>query len=77
MTPERTLTLLEIVDLSSKSPAYAHIMGAAHDALINSILIVLPEVTKPGTPEQPISPPPGPAPHMAPSRATLADTRRS
>jgi hypothetical protein len=72
MTPERTLTLLQIVDLSSKSPAYAHIMGVAHDALINSTLAVMPEVAKPGSPEQPISPPPSPTQQ----RANLADTRR-
>jgi hypothetical protein len=73
MTPERTLTLLQIVDLSSKSPAYSHIMGIAHDALVSSTLAVIPEVVKPGSPEHPVSPPPSPAPS---SRATLADTRR-
>ena len=79
MTPERTLVLLQIVESSAKSPAYAHIMGVAHDALVNSTLAVLPEVAKPGTPEHPVSPPPlSPTPHVASgTRPNIADTRRS
>jgi len=34
MKPKDVLTLLQIVDLSSKSPAYAGITGAAHAALV-------------------------------------------
>jgi hypothetical protein len=41
MKPQEILTLLEIIDLSSKSAAYAHITGAAHAALMNATLAVL------------------------------------
>jgi hypothetical protein len=43
MQPKEILTLLEIIDLSSKSTAYAHITGAAHAALMNATLTALPK----------------------------------
>jgi hypothetical protein len=41
MKPKDILTLLEIVDLSSQSPAYSAITGAAHKALIEAQLHVI------------------------------------
>jgi len=43
MKPKDILTLLQIIDLSSQSPVYAHITGAAHNALISATMPVLPE----------------------------------
>jgi len=43
MKPRDVLTLLEIIDLSSQSPTYAHITAAAHNALMSATMPVLPE----------------------------------
>ena len=68
MSPEKVLELLQIVDLSSKSAGYAHITNSAHTALINAQLVVLSHAS---APEHHSSPPPS-----APTRPTIADTRR-
>ena len=41
MSPKDVLVLLDIVEKSSKSPAYAHITGAAHDALLAAQLVAM------------------------------------
>jgi len=41
MSPKEILTLLQIIDLSSQSPTYGHITGAAHDALMHATMAVL------------------------------------
>ena len=41
MQPKDVLVLLDIVEKSSKSPAYAHITGAAHDALLAAQLVAM------------------------------------
>jgi hypothetical protein len=66
MSPEKVLELLQIVDLSSKSVGYAHITSSAHTALVNAQLVVLP-----AAPEHHLNPP-----SSAPTRPTMADTRR-
>ena len=38
MNAKNILTLLEIIDLSSKSPAYSNITAAAHKALVEAQL---------------------------------------
>jgi len=43
MRPKDVLTLLKIIDLSSQSPAYSNITAAAHAALMNATMPVLPE----------------------------------
>ena len=53
-TPKDVLTLLQIVDLSSRSPAYSAITAAAHDALTHMTLHVLAEHH---SAEEPKSPP--------------------
>ena len=68
MSPEKVLELLQIVDLSSKSVGYAHITSSAHTALVNAQLVVLSTAS---APEHHSSPPPS-----APTRPTMADTRR-
>jgi len=42
MKPKDVLTLLQIIDLSSQSPAYAQITAAAHQALMDATMPVLP-----------------------------------
>jgi len=69
MKPKDVLTLLEIIDLSSQSPTYAHITAAAHNALMSATMPVLPE--KPGDDddeEESNSNPPTRAPTAPPPR---------
>ena len=42
MKPKDVLMLLQIIDLSSQSPAYANITAAAHAALQSATMPVLP-----------------------------------
>jgi hypothetical protein len=41
MAPKDVLTLLQIIDLSSQTPTYSHITGAAHEALLHAQLVAL------------------------------------
>jgi len=61
MKPKDVLTLLEIIDLSSQSPTYAHITAAAHQALLNATMPVLPEHDDGNDEEKSSSPPPRPS----------------
>jgi hypothetical protein len=63
MTPKEVLTLLQIIDLSSQSPAYSAITAAAHEALSKAMLHVLAgkeeeEETEPNPPTRAPTPPP-------------------
>ena len=64
MSPEKVLELLQIIELSSKSANYAHITNSANTALVEAQLVS-------GVEHHSSPPPPS-----APTRPTMADTRR-
>jgi hypothetical protein len=64
MKPKDVLTLLEIVDLSSQSPAYSNITSAAHKALIEAQLHVIAKPDDDDDEEENHSSPPQRAPSV-------------
>ena len=58
MTPKDILTLLQIVDLSAKSPAYSQITAVAHAALVDAQLHVLAKAGNDDDDEEKSSSPP-------------------
>ena len=58
MTPKDILTLLQIVDLSAKSPAYSQITAVAHAALVDAQLHVLAKADNDDDDEEKSSSPP-------------------
>ena len=57
MTPKDILTLLQIVDLSAKSPAYSQITAVAHAALVDAQLHILAKASNDDDEEKSSSPP--------------------
>jgi hypothetical protein len=54
MTPERILTLLDVLEKSAKTPALSHLGSAALEALKSAVLTT---VEQPNSKETPSSPP--------------------